>query len=159
DGAITFTDQDFGDVHQASFAPKNGGAGYVGTFTLDPVSETNGNGSVRWHFTATAAELQSIAPGQTHVYTASIKDHGGATITQDVTVTLPVNDPPTIWAVSTLHFWSSANSTPINEVIFSDTDLTHNVTVTMSVPAGQGTFSFIEDPNVTETLSADQRTL
>ncbi len=37
DGSISFSDAEAADTHTASFTPQ--GSGYVGTFSLDPVSE------------------------------------------------------------------------------------------------------------------------
>ena len=47
-GSIAFSDVETADTHTASFTPQ--GSGYVGTFSLDPVSEFGGSGSVAWHF-------------------------------------------------------------------------------------------------------------
>lgn len=49
DGTISFADIETGDTHTASFVPQSGG--YVGTFSLDPVTEGGGSGSTGWHFT------------------------------------------------------------------------------------------------------------
>ena len=38
--------------------------GYVGTFSLDPVSESSGSGSVGWHFSVDNADIQFLAEGQ-----------------------------------------------------------------------------------------------
>ena len=56
DGAIGFTDSN--NTETVSFTPT--GQGYVGSFSLGALSETNGTGSVDWHFSATSSELQQL---------------------------------------------------------------------------------------------------
>ena len=62
------------DTHTASFMPQD--SDYVGTFSLDPVSESGGSGSVAWHFTVDNADIQFLAQGQslTQVYTVLVTD-------------------------------------------------------------------------------------
>lgn len=95
DGTIAFTDIETADTHTASFVPL--GTGYLGTFSLDPVSESGGSGSVAWHYTVNNADFQFLAAGETLVYDYLVTvtdDHGGST-TQDVTITLVgTNDGP-----------------------------------------------------------------
>jgi VCBS repeat-containing protein len=95
-GNVAFTDVEAGDTHTASAVAQ--GSNYVGTFTLDPVSETPGSGSVGWHFTVDNADIQFLGQGQVldQTYTVTIQDSNGATTTQDVTVAIHgVNDAPT----------------------------------------------------------------
>ncbi|UWU79715.1 VCBS domain-containing protein [Bradyrhizobium huanghuaihaiense] len=95
-GSLSFSDAETGDTHSASFLAN--GSGYVGTFTLDPVSEAGGTGSVAWHFTVDNADIQFLAQGQTLTqdYLVTITDNNGGSITQDVTVTINgTNDAPT----------------------------------------------------------------
>ena len=52
-GTITFSDPETTDIHGATFVPENNGkqsdgTPYFGTFTLGPVSEVGGSGSVGW---------------------------------------------------------------------------------------------------------------
>ena len=96
DGTITFADIETGDTHTASFVAQ--GSGYVGTFSLDPVSESSGSGSLDWHFTVDNADIQYLAQNQSvsQIYTVMITGDGGAVTFQDVTVTLNgTNDAPT----------------------------------------------------------------
>ncbi|MCP3404955.1 VCBS domain-containing protein [Bradyrhizobium sp. CCGB01] len=116
-GTITFRDPDLTDTHTASFVLKSSDAsanlpGYsetaplskIGTFALTAVSEQPGVssiGSVGWTFTLDDNDpvLQSLAEGQTitQVYTVTIDDHHGGTVTQDVTVVITgKNDAPTM---------------------------------------------------------------
>ena len=95
-GSVSFSDVETGDTHTASVT--SAGSDYVGTFTLDPVSESGGSGSVGWHFTVDNADIQFLAQDQTLTqdYFVSITDNNGASTTQDVSVTLNgANDPPT----------------------------------------------------------------
>lgn len=95
-GTISFSDAETADTHTAGFTAL--GSNYVGTFTLDPVTEASGTGSVGWHFTVNNSDIQYLAQGQTLVqdYLVSVTDaHGGSTL-QDVTVTINgTNDAPT----------------------------------------------------------------
>ncbi|MBR0989379.1 VCBS domain-containing protein [Bradyrhizobium japonicum] len=114
-GTITFNDPDLTDTHTASFSLKStassahlpgfsDGISHIGTFALAPVVESPGassRGSVGWTFTLSDNDpvLQSLAKGQTitQVYTVTVDDHHGGTVTQDVTVTITgTNDAPTI---------------------------------------------------------------
>jgi len=77
------------------FAPL--GSDYLGTFSLDPVTETPGSGSLAWHFTVDNSAIQFLAQGQvlTQDYLVSVTDNHGASTTQDVT---------------SLASWSSSNT-------------------------------------------------
>lgn len=96
DGSISFADIETGDTHTASFAPQD--SGYVGTFSLDPVTEAGGSGSLAWHFTVDNADIQFLAQGQTLVqnYTVFVTDDHGASAAQTVSVAIEgTNDAPT----------------------------------------------------------------
>ncbi len=94
-GSIAFSDIETADTHTASFTPDNGG--YLGTFSIDPVSEAGGSGSVAWHFSVDNADIQFLAQGQTLVqtYTVLVADNHGAVTPQQVTVAIDgSNDVP-----------------------------------------------------------------
>ncbi|MEA2898721.1 MAG: hypothetical protein QOJ84_4336 [Bradyrhizobium sp.] len=96
DGTISFADVETGDTHTASFTPQD--SGYFGTFSLDPVTEAGGSGSLGWHFTVDNSAIQSLALGQTAIqtYTVSVTDDHGVSTTQDVTISINgTNDAPT----------------------------------------------------------------
>ena len=105
-GTVNFTDAEPGDTHTAVFQPNGGG--YVGTFSLDPVSETSSSsgvtGSVDWQFSVDNSELQFLSQGQTLTqdYNVTITDEDGASVTQDVTITIngsggsPTANPDTV---------------------------------------------------------------
>jgi VCBS repeat-containing protein len=95
-GSIAFSDIETGDTHTASFVPQ--GSGYVGTFSLDPVSEAGGTGTVGWQFSVDNADIQFLGQGETLVqsYTVMIDDGQGGTVPQTVTVAINgTNDAPT----------------------------------------------------------------
>ena len=95
-GAITFTDVETADTHSASFTPD--GSGYVGTFSLDPVSESGGSGSLAWHYSVNNSDIQFLAQGQTLVqtYSVMVADNHGASTLQTVTIAIDgTNDAPT----------------------------------------------------------------
>ena len=88
-GTIGFTDADTADTHTASFAAD--GSGYLGTFSLDPaVNETNGSGSIGWHFAVSNDDLVALgATSQTQTYTVTVHDgFAGGDASEDVAVTL-----------------------------------------------------------------------
>jgi VCBS repeat-containing protein len=102
-GTINFSDVETGDTHMASFSPD--GSGYVGTFSLDPVSEVPGSGSVDWHFSVDNSAIQFLSQGQTLTqdYTVTITDEDGASVSQDVTIAINgSNDAPTAMADSVI---------------------------------------------------------
>jgi VCBS repeat-containing protein len=95
-GTIAFVDVETQDTHTASFTPQD--SGYFGTFSLDPVTEASGSGSVGWHFTVDNSAIQSLALGQSVVqtYTVAVTDDHGVSTFQDVTVSINgTNDAPT----------------------------------------------------------------
>jgi VCBS repeat-containing protein len=102
-GSIAFADVETADTHAASFFEQ--GVGYVGTFTLDPVSESSGAGSVAWHFTVENADIQFLGLGETltQTYSVFVTDDGGASVAQDVTISINgTNDAPTTVAADNL---------------------------------------------------------
>jgi VCBS repeat-containing protein len=95
-GSISFSDVETADTHTASFTPD--ASGYVGAFSLDPVSESGGSGSLAWHFSVDNADIQFLAQGQTLVqtYTVMVTDDHGASTLQTVTIAIDgTNDAPT----------------------------------------------------------------
>lgn len=99
-GVIPFSGVDLTDTHFVTVA--DGGTGYLGTFsTVLNDSTGDGQGSLGWTFTATAANLDRLAAGETVVqtYDLTLTDSAGATATQRVSVTITgTNDAPTVVA-------------------------------------------------------------
>jgi VCBS repeat-containing protein len=96
DGSFSFSDAETTDTHTVSYVPA--ASGYVGTFSLDPVSESGGAGAVGWHFTVNNADIQFLGQGQTLTqdYFVTVDDGHGGTVIQDVTVIVDgTNDAPT----------------------------------------------------------------
>jgi VCBS repeat-containing protein len=95
-GSVSFSDVETADTHTASFAPQD--TGYLGTFSVDPVTEAGGTGSTNWHFTVNNSDIQFLAAGQTltQTYSVFITDDHGASVERDVTVAINgANDAPT----------------------------------------------------------------
>jgi VCBS repeat-containing protein len=92
EGTIHFADVEAGDVHTASFLPQ--ADDYVGTFSLDPITEGAGSGSLGWHFAVDNAAIETLGEGQslTQVYAVEIADDHGAAVTQNVTITIHGHD-------------------------------------------------------------------
>jgi len=165
-GTITYQDVDLTDTHTAAFVLKSSDAnanlpGYsesaplsqIGTFALGTVNENTADtiniGSVGWSFTLDDSNsvLQSLAVGQTitQVYTVTVSDGHGGTVSQDVTVTITgTNDAPTIVADMTTASGGvtedsnvvSGNLVTSGTIGFNDVDLID--THTTSVVAGAG---------------------
>jgi VCBS repeat-containing protein len=135
DGTIAFADVETSDTHTASFVPQS--ADYLGTFSLDPVSETPGSGSVAWHFTVNNSDIQFLAQDQTltQVYTVLVTDDHGVSGTQDVTITINgTNDAPTA----------------VSENVITDVGTGGTVDIPAWALAANDT-----DPDTTDTLSAN----
>jgi VCBS repeat-containing protein len=95
-GSISFSDVETADTHTASFTPQD--SGFVGTFSVDPVTESGGTGSANWHFTVNNSDIQFLAAGQTltQTYSVFITDDHGVSAEHDVTIAINgANDAPT----------------------------------------------------------------
>jgi VCBS repeat-containing protein len=131
-GTIHFSDVETGDTHTAGITSQ---PGYVGTFSLDPVSESGGAGSVDWHFSVDNSDIQFLSQGQslTQTYQVNVADNHGGTTEQDVTITiLGTNDAP-----------SAAPAT-----IVTDADVNN----TFDIP-GWALATYGSDPDAADTLS------
>jgi VCBS repeat-containing protein len=95
-GSISFSDVETADTHTTSFTPQD--SGFVGTFSVDPVTESGGTGSTNWHFTVDNSDIQFLAAGQTltQTYSVFVTDDHGVSAEHDVTVAINgANDAPT----------------------------------------------------------------
>ncbi|WP_208852224.1 VCBS domain-containing protein [Roseomonas genomospecies 6] len=154
-GTIAFTDVDLSNTHTVTvgtaavststgvpsgFVP----AGGFGTLTASIVEDTtdlSGVGQVSWTFTVDNAAVQGLAAGEvvTQVYTLTLKDPSGATVTRDVTVTITgTNDVPVIGTQGTsgavVEDASSPALTSGDTIVFTDVDLSNTHTVTVGTP-------------------------
>jgi VCBS repeat-containing protein len=141
-GAISFTDLDLTDAHSAGVVAN--GSGYLGTFSLDPISQDStggGTGSLSWHFSVADGALDFLAAGQqlTQSYSVTVDDGHGSTAKQVVNVTLTgANDAPVLQApVAADPVLTNDSLTVTDTLAFNDLDLadTHSVTFT---PQGSG---------------------
>ena len=62
-GTIAFADPDLNDAHTVE-TPVAEGTNYLGAFTVGPVTEAGGSGTVAWQFTVDGADIQYLAQGQ-----------------------------------------------------------------------------------------------
>jgi VCBS repeat-containing protein len=143
-GTISFSDVETGDTHTASFVPLD--SNYVGTFTLDPVTESSGTGSVGWHFTVNNSDIQFLAQGQvlTQDYLVSVTDNHGVSAVQDITVTLNgTNDAPTAVGETVVTDAGASGTVDIPTWALAsndtDPDTTDHVSVSNVVSASGGT--------------------
>ena len=92
-GDISFADANTSDTFSASITLH--GAGYVGAFSLDPVTESNGSESVRFEFSLGDDQI-NLAPGQTltQSYGVTVADAQGTAVNQTISVSIggPGND-------------------------------------------------------------------
>jgi VCBS repeat-containing protein len=88
-GTLSFSDPGPTATESVTASPQNGGAGYVGDFTVDTVTTANGQDSVGWHFNF---DSNPVAATVTQSYDVSVADHHtdgtNSTATQSVTVTI-----------------------------------------------------------------------
>jgi len=94
-GAISFTDLDASDTHTVTYAIP-AGSSYYGTFdaTVDNVAD-----KVNWTFSVNDSAIQSLGANDhiNQIYTLTLSDGHGGSVTKDVTVTVNgVNDKANI---------------------------------------------------------------
>jgi len=144
-GTMTFADVDLTDAHTVSVVKASGTLG--GTLTLGSVTEsaTTSDGSVPWTYTVANSNTQYLALNQTasEVFTVTISDGNGGTVTQNVTVTATgTNDAPTINAIVATNLSEQTNTAALTTTIpvtFTDVDLTdvgHSASITNVVASG-----------------------
>ncbi|HVI87006.1 MAG TPA: VCBS domain-containing protein, partial [Dongiaceae bacterium] len=162
-GCVTFTDVDSNDHHTASVTPQ--GAGYLGTFTLDPITHdsTGGvTGSVDWHFTVTDGVLDHLAEGQTltQKYDVTVSDGHGGVVTQVVNITIHgTNDAPVITSAAQGGDVSEGDGQPVSsmsasgKVTYTDVDTSDSHTLSVSIAAAHGTATVDPDGTWHYTVS------
>lgn len=164
-GTILFQDLDLIDSHTATFSLKssdaivdlpnfNEGSGdqaaNLGTFSIDPAitensTDTDNLATLGWQFELDNDNpvLQSLAVGQTieQIYTVSISDNNGGTVTQDVKITIAgTNDTPVaiVDAAQTV-----SGETIVVDVLANDTDVDSDFITNSLVPKTRGTLSIV----------------
>jgi endoglucanase len=95
DGTLSFGDAALADKQTVGVAPQNGGAGYVGNFTVDAVNAANWQDSVGWHFNFDSSPVSETV---TQSYDVAVTDnhadgtHSSATQSVSATIAGPGND-------------------------------------------------------------------
>ncbi|AWM03600.2 VCBS domain-containing protein [Bradyrhizobium amphicarpaeae] len=140
-GTLAIQDVDLTDTHTAEWSFKSssvstdlpgfGASSHIGTFSIDPVSEsatdTNDGATLGWHFALDNSDpvLQSLAEGQTitQVYTVTFDDQHGGKISQDVTVTITgTNDAPAVSYVTSDYMNFDGHTIAVGDVPTVATD-------------------------------------
>jgi hypothetical protein len=94
-GTLSFTDLDRADTHSASFDALNGGAGYIGSFAVNGVSENSGAVSVGWTFQVDPVVVDGLANAVTQSYKLAIDDHAGGTASEPVSISIATSHSDT----------------------------------------------------------------
>ncbi|WP_256584832.1 VCBS domain-containing protein, partial [Pseudomonas sp. Irchel s3a18] len=136
-GSFAFGDVDLADdAHVASVSAPTG---TLGTLVANVSDESTGDaaGSVGWTYTLSNSAAQYLAEGQikTEVFTVTLTDDFGATVTKDVTITLTgTNDQPTLTITDTTGAMNEGNAaaTLSDSGVLSFADLDSNDVVTVS---------------------------
>ncbi|WP_095082316.1 VCBS domain-containing protein [Pseudomonas sp. Irchel s3h17] len=136
-GSFAFGDVDLADdAHVASVSAP---AGTLGTLVANVSVESTGGavGSVGWTYTLNNSAAQYLSEGQTktEVFTVTLTDDFGATVTKDVTITLTgTNDQPTLTIADTTGAMNEGNATATlsDSGALSFADLDSNDVVTVS---------------------------
>ncbi|WP_457266143.1 beta strand repeat-containing protein, partial [Pseudomonas sp. P5_C3] len=141
-GSFAFGDVDLADhAHVASVSAP---AGALGTLVASVSDESTGDavGSVGWTYTLNNSAAQYLAEGQTktEVFTVTLTDDFGATVSKNVTITLTgTNDAPTVTAAEVESGAVTEDGTTVasGSFAFGDVDLAdHAHVASVSVPAG-----------------------
>jgi VCBS repeat-containing protein len=153
-GSISFSDVEITDTHTVSFTQQ--GVDYLGTFSLDAVSESGGSGTFGWHYTVDNADIQFLAQGQvlTQTYAVLVTDDHGGVAAQDVTITINgTNDAPTAVGENIITDVGTSGIVNIQPWMLAandtDTDtidhLSFNSVVSSSGGGASGAVSFVDD--------------
>ncbi len=147
EGVITFTDADIADVREVNIVGRPTGAEGV-TFNAVVSEDANGSvpGEILWTVSVLPSYLDSLAEGETRelVYTLELVDDAGATVRQNVTITLTgTNDAPVITGGQTSASFAEPVSGPASAIsaegaiAFKDVDIADARDVAVvSQPAG-----------------------
>ncbi|EJM46898.1 VCBS repeat-containing protein, partial [Pseudomonas sp. GM33] len=139
-GSFAFGDVDLADdAHVASVSTPSGALGTL-VATVSDESTGDAAGSVGWTYTLNNSAAQYLAEGQTktEVFTVTLTDDFGATVTKAVTITLTgTNDQPTLSIDDTTGAMTEGNgaATLSDSGALSFADLDSNDIVTVSQTA------------------------
>jgi len=144
-GTVSFNDVDLSDTHTASFVTATGNTTSLGTFVLASVNEAANaaNGSVNWTYDLNNAAAQHLAQGQvvTETFIVTIDDGHGATVTQNVVITITgTNDGPVVASDDitgevTELVTPSGNLSDSGTIAFTDVDLTDTHSISAVTPS------------------------
>jgi len=91
-GNISFADSSVNDTLSASITPE--GSGYVGSLSLDAVTESNGTASVDWGFSLTNDQINlATAETVTQSYSVSVADPQNLATNMNQTVSVSIGGP------------------------------------------------------------------
>ncbi len=98
-GRLDFSDADFADVHRVIVAPV--AANVLGTLTANIDADSTGGvtGRVGWTYSVAAADVETLAAGETktETFTIRVEDGRGGVLARELTVTLVgSNDAPVV---------------------------------------------------------------
>ncbi|CAI8760678.1 VCBS repeat-containing protein [Pseudomonas sp. IT-P258] len=136
-GSFAFGDVDLADdAHVASVSAP---AGALGTLVANVSDESTGDvaGSVGWTYTLDNSAAQYLAEGQTktEVFTVTLTDDFGATVTKDVTITLTGSNDAPVLSFATGHDAGAVQEDTALSVNgqFSSADIDHDATATWTI--------------------------
>ncbi|PNA13533.1 VCBS domain-containing protein [Pseudomonas sp. FW215-R3] len=144
-GSFSFGDVDLADdAHVASVSAPSGALGTLVAIVSDE-STGDAAGSVGWTYTLNNSAAQYLAEGQTktEVFTVTLTDDFGATVTKDVTITLTGSNDAPVLSFATGHDAGAVQEDTTLSVSgqFSSADIDHDATATWSI-AGSNTGTF-----------------
>ncbi|MFJ7813365.1 VCBS domain-containing protein, partial [Pseudomonas asiatica] len=144
-GSFAFGDVDLADdAHVTSVSAPSGA---LGTLVANVSDESTGDaaGTVGWTYTLNNSAAQYLAEGQTktEVFTVTLTDDFGATVTKSVTITVTgSNDAPVLSFASGNDAGAVQEDTTLSvSGQFSSTDIDHDATATWSI-AGSNTGTY-----------------
>ncbi|MFK0268501.1 VCBS domain-containing protein, partial [Pseudomonas asiatica] len=144
-GSFAFGDVDLADdAHVTSVSAPSGA---LGTLVANVSDESTGDaaGTVGWTYTLNYSAAQYLAEGQTktEVFTVTLTDDFGATVTKSVTITVTgSNDAPVLSFATGNDVGAVQEDTALSvSGQFSSTDIDHDATATWSI-AGTNTGTY-----------------
>jgi VCBS repeat-containing protein len=148
-GSVAFADANLDDTHTASVtgvtvSGAGGGlptaASLMGFLSLGGLIEqsTGHNGSLAWTFAAPDATFDYLAAGEsvTLTYAVQVLDNNGASVTQNVSVTVNGTDDAPATAVPGAQIARTATPTVVSGIVVNDVDDQPQETVTLSDQRG-----------------------